>query len=41
MLLLAAAVPRIAPPEGMEARPLAEAGGALPTVMRKLLDLAG
>jgi A/G-specific adenine glycosylase len=41
MLLMAAVVPRIAPPEGMEARPLAEAGGALPTVMRKLLDLAG
>ncbi|MFC7472928.1 A/G-specific adenine glycosylase [Dankookia sp. GCM10030260] len=40
MLLLSASVPRIAPPEGMEARPLAEAGGALPTVMRKLLELA-
>ncbi len=41
MVLLAASVPRIAAPEGMEARSLAEAGSALPTVMRKLLDLPG
>jgi A/G-specific adenine glycosylase len=27
-------------PDGMEARALAEAGGAMPTVMRRLLDLA-
>ena len=40
MLLLAASVPALVAPEGMEARALAEAGGALPTVMRKLLDLA-
>ncbi len=40
MLLFRAAVPRIEAPEGMEARPLAEAGAALPTVMRRLLRLA-
>jgi A/G-specific adenine glycosylase len=39
MLLLTAAVPAIAVPDGMEARPLAAAGAALPTVMRKLLAL--
>jgi A/G-specific adenine glycosylase len=41
MLLLAASVPQIEAPAGMEARGLAEAGGALPTVMRKLLNLPG
>jgi len=40
MTLYAAEVPRLDPPEGMEARTLAEAGAALPTVMRKLLALA-
>ena len=41
MLLLETRVPRIEAPTGMEARSLAEAGGALPTVMRRLLDLRG
>ncbi len=40
MALFAATVPVLEPPEGMEARPLAEAGAAMPTVMRRLLDLA-
>ncbi|SDB72337.1 A/G-specific adenine glycosylase [Belnapia rosea] len=40
MVLYAAALPRLEPPEGMEMRPLAEAGAALPTVMRRLLELA-
>jgi A/G-specific adenine glycosylase len=40
MALFAAEVPVLAPPEGMEARPLAEAAAAMPTVMRRLLDLA-
>ncbi|MDB5374972.1 MAG: A/G-specific adenine glycosylase [Belnapia sp.] len=40
MVLYAASVPRLDPPAGMEARPLAEAAAGLPTVMRKLLDLA-
>ncbi|MBK1661473.1 A/G-specific adenine glycosylase [Paracraurococcus ruber] len=40
MLLLAAAMPALAPPAGMEARPLVAAAAAMPTVMRKLLDLA-
>ncbi len=41
MALFAAEVPALAPPEGMEWRPLAEAAAAMPTVMRRLLDLAG
>ncbi len=41
MVLYAAAVPRLDPPEGMEARDRAEAASALPTVMRRLLALAG
>ncbi|MBL6455372.1 A/G-specific adenine glycosylase [Belnapia sp. T6] len=41
MVLYAATVPRLDPPEGMEARPLAGAAAALPTVMRRLLALAG
>jgi A/G-specific adenine glycosylase len=42
MALYEARVPRLDPvPEGMEARPLAEARGALPTVMRRLLALVG
>lgn len=40
MALFAAEVPALAPPEGMEARPLAEAAAGMPTVMRRLLDLA-
>jgi A/G-specific adenine glycosylase len=40
MALFAAPVPRLDPPEGTEARPLAEAAAVLPTVMRKLLALA-
>ena len=40
MALHAAAVPRLEPPSGMEARPLAEAAAALPTAMRRLLALA-
>jgi A/G-specific adenine glycosylase len=41
MTLLAAVVARLdAPPEGMEARPLAEAAAAMPTAMRRLLVLA-
>jgi A/G-specific adenine glycosylase len=39
MVLLAASVPALAPAEGLELRDLAEAGTALPTVMRKLLAL--
>lgn len=39
--LWVAEVPRLAPPAGMEARPLAGLGAALPTAMRKLLVLAG
>lgn len=39
MILFAATVPRLAPPAGMEARPLAAAAAALPSVMRKLLAL--
>ncbi|MDO9710068.1 A/G-specific adenine glycosylase [Paracraurococcus lichenis] len=39
MGLLAAEVPALSPAEGMEARPLAEAPAALPTVMRRLLQL--
>jgi A/G-specific adenine glycosylase len=39
MVLLAAEIPALLPPDGMEARPLAEAESALPTVMRRLLDL--
>ena len=41
MALFAAAVPALEPPEGTEARPLAEAAAVMPTVMRRLLDLAG
>jgi len=41
MSLFRAEVPRLAPPEGMEARSLAEVPSALPTVMRKLLMLVG
>jgi A/G-specific adenine glycosylase len=41
MQLYAATVPRLDPPEGMEARDRAEAASVLPTVMRRLLDLAG
>ena len=41
MALFAAAVPVLEPPEGMEARPLAETAAVLPTVMRRLLELAG
>ena len=41
MALFAASVPTLTPPEGTEARPLAEAAAAMPTVMRRLLDLAG
>jgi A/G-specific adenine glycosylase len=40
MALFAAAVPALAPPDGTEARPLAEAAAGMPTVMRRLLDLA-
>jgi A/G-specific adenine glycosylase len=40
MVLYAATLPRLEPPEGMEMRPPAEAGAALPTVMRRLLELA-
>jgi A/G-specific adenine glycosylase len=40
MVLYAASVPRLAPPAGMESRPLAEVAAALPTVMRRLLALA-
>ncbi len=40
MVLYAATLPHLEPPEGMEMRPLAEAGTALPTVMRRLLELA-
>lgn len=39
MTLLAAVVPGLAPPPCMEARPLDEAAGVLPTAMRKLLLL--
>ena len=39
MRLFAARVARLEPPPGLEARPLAEAAAALPTVMRKLLEL--
>lgn len=39
MLLLAAAVPALGQAAGMELRPLVDAPAALPTVMRKLLDL--
>ena len=41
MALFAATVPRLDLPPGAEARPLAEAAAVLPTVMRKLLALAG
>jgi MoCo/4Fe-4S cofactor protein with predicted Tat translocation signal len=42
MALFAAEVPSLdVPPAGMEARPMAEAPAALPTVMRRLLALAG
>jgi A/G-specific adenine glycosylase len=41
MALFVADVPALAPPEGAEARPLAEAAAAMPTVMRRLLELAG
>jgi A/G-specific adenine glycosylase len=41
MALLRAEVAERAPPEGMEWRPLAELPAALPTVMRRLLALAG
>ncbi|MDN3563766.1 A/G-specific adenine glycosylase [Paeniroseomonas aquatica] len=41
MTLYAAEVARIEPPPATEARPLAEALAGLPTVMRKLLVLAG
>ena len=40
MALFAAEVPALAPIEGTEARPLAEAAAGMPTVMRRLLDLA-
>lgn len=40
MALFAAEAPALAPPDGMEARPLAEAPAVLPTVMRRLLRLA-
>jgi A/G-specific adenine glycosylase len=40
MALFAAAVPSLAPTEGTEVRPLGEAAAAMPTVMRRLLDLA-
>ena len=41
MALFAATVSRLDLPPGTEARPLAEAAAVLPTVMRKLLALAG
>ncbi|WP_043361071.1 A/G-specific adenine glycosylase [Belnapia sp. F-4-1] len=41
MQLYAATIPRLDPPEGMEARDLKDAEAALPTVMRRLLALAG
>jgi A/G-specific adenine glycosylase len=41
MALFAARVPALTPPDGTEARPLAEAAAAMPTVMRRLIDLAG
>jgi A/G-specific adenine glycosylase len=40
MALFSASVPVLAPPEGTEARPLAEAAAAMPTAMRRLLALA-
>jgi A/G-specific adenine glycosylase len=41
MALFSADVPALAPPDGTEARPLAGAAAAMPTVMRRLLALAG
>ena len=41
MLLFTAEVPRLDPGPEEEARPLAGSGSALPTVMRRLLELAG
>jgi A/G-specific adenine glycosylase len=41
MVLYAAQVPRLVVPEGMEARSRAELAAALPTAMRRLLELAG
>jgi A/G-specific adenine glycosylase len=41
MALFSASVPALAPADGAEARPLAEAAAAMPTAMRRLLALAG
>jgi A/G-specific adenine glycosylase len=41
MRLFVAAVPSLDPPVGLETRALAEAAGALPTAMRRVLALAG